>query len=371
MGWIELKNVTKRFGQVLAVDRLSLEINAGEFLTLLGPSGCGKTTVLRIIAGLEIPDEGEIKIGEKTVFSSREGIFVPPGKRDIGLVFQSYALWPHLTIFQNVAFGLQIQKINSNIIKQKVATILSYMHLQGIENRYPQELSGGQQQRVALARMLVTRPSIFLMDEPLSNLDAKLRMEMRTEIKRIHRESKATTIYVTHDQTEALTLSSLVAVMDKGRLQQIAPPLQLYKRPANLFVADFIGSPTMNFIPGKIVKKDGQFLLDAKNFFLPIPPLENLRGKRVIAAIRPEEIQILKNEEPETLSGEVYSVLPSGAETLIQVKTEENLFNIRILEEISFDIGEKVSLKLDKDSILFYDQETGNLIFPMDRVNKE
>ena len=227
MSLIEIEKVSKKFGAVTAVDRLDLTVQAGEFLTLLGPSGCGKTTVLRMIAGLEIPDEGVIRIKDKTVFSSREGIYVAPGKRDLGLVFQSYALWPHMTVFENVAFGLQVQGAERKELEDRVHTSLDYMRLRGMEKRYPQQLSGGQQQRVALARMLVTRPSIFLMDEPLSNLDAKLRMEMRAEIKRLHWEAKATTLYVTHDQNEALTLSTQVAVMNKGVLQQVASRMNL------------------------------------------------------------------------------------------------------------------------------------------------
>jgi len=364
MAWIELENITKQFGSVAAVDHLNLQVEPGEFLTLLGPSGCGKTTVLRMIAGLEIPDEGEIKIKGEKVFSSREGIFVPPGKRGIGLVFQSYALWPHMTVFQNVAFGLQIQKIGQEDLKKRVATALHYIHLHEMERRYPQEMSGGQQQRVALARMLVTSPSIFLMDEPLSNLDAKLRMEMRTEIKRIHRESKATTVYVTHDQTEALTLSSRVAVMDKGILQQVDSPQKIYKRPANLFVADFIGSPTINFIPGEIIKKDGETFFEGGNLCLPAPFMKDLSVKKVTAAIRPEDIQISRKEEKYSIRGEVYSVLPAGAEMIIQVKREDIIFNIREVGESSFEVGDMVDLHFSKDSMIFYDQEKGTLLYP-------
>ncbi len=368
MAKIELENITKRFGSVVAVDHLDLRVERGEFLTLLGPSGCGKTTVLRMIAGLEVPDEGEIRIEGKKVFSSTEGIFVPPGKRGVGLVFQSYALWPHMTLFDNVAFGLQIRKIGREDLKERVATALGNMHLQGMEKRYPQEMSGGQQQRVALARMLVTSPSVFLMDEPLSNLDTKLRMEMRTEIKRLHRESKATTVYVTHDQTEALTLSSRVAVMDNGILQQVDSPQKIYKRPANLFVADFIGSPTINFIPGKIVKKDGETLFQGDILCLPVPFFKETSAKAVTAAIRPEDIRISKKEEEDSTSGEVYSLLPAGAETIIQVRRKDFIFNVREVRELSLDIGTTVYLHFSKDSILFYDREKGSLLYPSNRL---
>jgi multiple sugar transport system ATP-binding protein len=364
MALIALERISKNFGSVTAVDRLNLAIGEGEFLTLLGPSGCGKTTVLRMIAGLEIPDEGTIRIRGETVFSSREGICVPPGKRGIGLVFQSYALWPHMTVFDNVAFGLQIQGSGRKDLESQVGEALAYMQLQGMEKRYPQQLSGGQQQRVALARMLVTRPSVFLMDEPLSNLDAKLRMEMRTEIKRLHWESKATTVYVTHDQNEALTMSTKIAVMNQGVLQQVNAPQKIYKRPANLFVADFIGSPTINLIPGKIGQKNGAFFFQNDTLQFPLPPGTDWVGKKVIAAIRPEDIQIHAQEEKGSLCGEVYSLLPAGAEVIIQARKGKLIFNIRKMGEAAWTMGEKVYLQLPFDSIIFYDGESGSLIYP-------
>ncbi len=364
MPLIEIEKVSKRFGAVTAVDRLDLAVEAGEFLTLLGPSGCGKTTVLRMIAGLEIPDEGVIRIKGKTVFSSREGTYVPPGKRGIGLVFQSYALWPHMTVFENVAFGLQVQGVERKELADRVRSSLEYMRLQGMENRYPQQLSGGQQQRVALARMLVTRPSIFLMDEPLSNLDAKLRMEMRTEIKRLHWESQATTLYVTHDQNEALTLSTQVAVMNQGVLQQADSPQQLYRRPANLFVADFIGSPTINLIPGKILREKERLVFRNEDLVLALRPAEGLAEKEVTAAIRPEEIGILPSGTEEGLRGEVYSVLPAGAEVIVQVKKGSLLFTVRVMGEASFQMGEKVELQFPPESLVLYDRKTGQLLGP-------
>ena len=364
MAWIEIEGLTKRFGPVTAVDRLNLEIEAGEFLTLLGPSGCGKTTVLRMIAGLEIPDEGTIRIRGEKVFSAEEGIFLSPGKRGVGLVFQSYALWPHMTVFENVAFGLQVQKVERPELQKRVETSLEYLRLGGMENRYPQQLSGGQQQRVALARMLVARPSIFLMDEPLSNLDAKLRMEMRTEIKRLHWESKATTLYVTHDQTEALTLSTKVAVMNKGVLQQIDTPQNIYKRPANLFVADFIGSPTINLIPGIISVEGGKTSFQNESLSLPVPPLGDLAGKEVIAAIRPEDIRLCTREESGTFAGEVYSLLPAGAEVILQVKRGGLIFNLRTMGEIFWKMGGTVHLQLPLESMIFYDRGKGHLLYP-------
>jgi len=359
---IEIKNLSKRFGEVVAVDNLNLQIDAGEFLTLLGPSGCGKTTVLRMIAGLEIPDEGEIRIGDSRVFSSREGIFVSPAKRGIGLVFQSYALWPHMNVFENVAFGLQIQKLSKADIKRKVLSALEYMRLQGLEMRYPQQLSGGQQQRVALARMLVTQPSVFLMDEPLSNLDAKLRMEMRAEIKKLHRESKATTIYVTHDQNEALTMSTKVAVMNQGRIQQVSPPQELYKRPSNLFVADFIGSPTINFIFGKIIMKAEGTFLESEALTIPAPSLKEYVNRNVVAAIRPEDIRLFTERQENSVPAEVYAILPAGADLILQVKKGNLTLSIREMGETSLEVGDQVHLLFSMESMLFYDQETKVLL---------
>jgi multiple sugar transport system ATP-binding protein len=364
MAWIELENITKTFGAVTAVNQLDLTVAAGEFLTLLGPSGCGKTTVLRMIAGLEIPDAGIIRIQNRVVFSSADGIFVPPGKRGVGLVFQSYALWPHLSVFENVAFGLQVQKVDHGELKKQVGRSLDYMQLSGLGDRRPEQLSGGQQQRVALARMLVTQPSTFLMDEPLSNLDAKLRMEMRAEIKRLHKVSKATTIYVTHDQNEALTLSSRVAVMNRGLLQQIASPRRIYKRPANLFVADFIGSPTINLISGRIEDKNGQTFFTSEAVRIPAPPLTKWVGQEVVAAIRPEDIQMAPSPSPSCFSADVYSVLPAGAEVVIQVKSAGALFHIRRMGEVALDMEDKVHLELPFESMLFYDSHQGGLLYP-------
>jgi multiple sugar transport system ATP-binding protein len=362
MAMIEIEGLTKRFGGSTAVDNLSLAVEAGEFLTLLGPSGCGKTTVLRMIAGLEVPDAGEIRISGKTVFSAPRGLFVSPGKRGIGLVFQSYALWPHMSVYRNVAFGLEIQKAAPEKMKRQVAEALAYMHLEEMENRYPQQMSGGQQQRVALARMLVAGPRVFLMDEPLSNLDAKLRIEMRVEIKRLHREAQATTVYVTHDQTEAMTLSSRVAVMEGGRLVQVAPPREIYRRPANLFVADFIGSPTINLIPGRIVRKNEDIFFEGEALSLPAPALGAHAGAEVTAAVRPEEIRIETGESGDAVSGEVYAVLPAGSETIVQVRREGRIFNVRVMGETSLDVGERVCMQFIPEAVIFFQGEKGDRI---------
>jgi iron(III) transport system ATP-binding protein len=243
---VKMKDLTKRFGDVTAVDHLTVQINEGELCTLLGPSGCGKTSTLRCIAGFYFPDEGEIFFGNKLVNS------IPPFKRNTGMVFQNYALWPHMNVFDNIAYGLKVRKIEQNKLKDKITAILDLVHLEGLKSRWPSQLSGGQQQRVALARALVIEPDVLLLDEPLSNLDAKLRVDMRTEIKKIQKKMKISTIYVTHDQEEALCISDKVVVMNKGKAQQIGTPRQIYEKPVNSFVADFIG--IANFIKGKIVE---------------------------------------------------------------------------------------------------------------------
>ena len=243
---VKLKNLTKRFGEVIAVDHLTVQIDEGELCTLLGPSGCGKTSTLRCIAGFYFPDEGEIFFENKLVNS------IPPFKRNTGMVFQNYALWPHMNVFDNIAYGLKVRRVQQNELEDKISAILNLVHLEGLENRWPSQLSGGQQQRVALARALVIEPDVLLLDEPLSNLDAKLRVDMRTEIKRIQKKLKISTVYVTHDQEEALCISDKVVVMNKGKAQQIDTPRQIYEKPANSFVADFIG--IANFIKGQIVE---------------------------------------------------------------------------------------------------------------------
>ncbi len=249
MAFIKIENLLKKFGTMVAVNHIHLEIKKGEMLTLLGPSGCGKTTTLRCIAGLERPDAGDILIDGQPMFSKG---FVPPSQREIGMVFQNYAVWPHLRVFQNIAYGLKLQKLPKQVIKEKVTEALESVGLAGLGKRYPGQLSGGQQQRVALARALVRNPKVLLLDEPLSNLDAKLREKMRFEIKSLVRRMNITSVYVTHDQAEAMVISDRIAVMDSGNIVQVGPPEEIYTKPANRFVADFIG--TTNFIPGVIME---------------------------------------------------------------------------------------------------------------------
>jgi iron(III) transport system ATP-binding protein len=300
MAFIEIKNLFKRFKSIVAVNHVQLEVIKGEMLTLLGPSGCGKTTTLRCIAGLERPEEGDIVIDGKPMLS--EG-FVQPSKRGIGMVFQNYAVWPHMKVFNNIIYGLKIQRLSKKIIRERAQKVLELVGLKGLEGRYPSQLSGGQQQRVALARALVGNPKVLLLDEPLSNLDAKLREKMRFEIKSLVRRMGITSVYVTHDQAEAMVISDRIAVMDSGNIVQIGTAEEIYQKPANKFVADFIG--TMNFIPGEISKflDDKTFVYVRTEFsekmMCTIPKAQSARlGENVFASIRPEDIEVF-SEPPE------------------------------------------------------------------------
>ncbi len=330
MAEIVLKNVTKKFGSVTAVDNLSLVIKEGSFTTLLGPSGCGKTTTLRMIAGLDHPTSGEIWIGNRCVFSSEKGHYVPPGKRNLGLVFQSYALWPHMTVFENISFGLNVQKRRADDIREITSEVAAILRIDDLLDRYPSELSGGQQQRVAIARVLVMKPQVMLLDEPLSNLDAKLRMDMRSEIKRLHSETGSTIVYVTHDQLEALTMSTDVAVLHNGVLQQLAPPMDLYHRPKNEFIADFVGNPRINLIQGRLLKEHDHLAIEAGGLRASFPHATDLSlvGEEATLGIRPEDIMLSTNPTPEGFEGMVYSVLPAGSEWYVRVRIGNDLLTV-------------------------------------------
>jgi len=354
---ITIKNLTKRFGKVVALDNVSITIEPGTFVTLLGPSGCGKTTLLRCVAGLEDPDGGEIFIGDKLVFSHPKGISLDAGQRDLGLVFQNYALWPHMKVDKNITFALEIQKMSKEEMNKRVKDSLKEVQMEGYEDRYPREMRGGQQQRIALARMLAYRPKVFLMDEPLSNLDARLRMDMRAELKRLHHISGATTIYVTHDQVEALTMSTRIAVMKEGVIQQFDTPDRIYHFPANLFVADFIGNPKVNLLDGTVVGKD---LIDIGNFKIEV---ENLRATgKVVLGIRPEDISISTTAVPGGVESIAYSVLPAGADSTIVARKGEDEFTIRVMGISQIKMDQKIWLTFDKSTINVYNKESGNLV---------
>ncbi len=294
MAFIKIENLLKKFGAMVAVNHINLEVEKGEMLTLLGPSGCGKTTTLRCIAGLEKPDAGDILIDGQPMFSQG---FVPPSQREIGMVFQNYAVWPHLRVFDNVAYGLKLQKFSKHVIKEKVTEALESVGLTGLGRRYPGQMSGGQQQRVALARALVRNPKVLLLDEPLSNLDAKLRERMRFEIKSLVRRMNMTSVYVTHDQAEAMVISDRIAVMDTGNIVQVGVPEEIYKKPANRFVADFIG--TTNFIPGEIAEvPKGKELVYIQTEFgekmlcRVFDSATVVPKQKVYISIRPEDVEV-------------------------------------------------------------------------------
>ncbi len=300
MAFIEIQGLFKRFKNVVAINHIQLEVKKGEMLTLLGPSGCGKTTTLRCIAGLERPDEGDIVIDGKPMLSQG---FVQPSKRGIGMVFQNYAVWPHMKVYNNVVYGLKLQRLSRQSIKEKAQTVLKLVGLDGLEDRYPAQLSGGQQQRVALARALVGNPKVLLLDEPLSNLDAKLREELRFEIKSLVRRMGITSVYVTHDQAEAMVISDRIAVMESGNVVQIGNAQEIYQTPANRFVADFIG--TMYFMSGKVV----EVVPDYNAVYVRTEFCEKMlctrpdhtavtAGEKVYASIRPEDVEIYTESHP-------------------------------------------------------------------------
>jgi ABC-type sugar transport system ATPase subunit len=354
---ITIKNLSKKFGDVTAVNNVSLDIEAGSFLTLLGPSGCGKTTLLRCVAGLEDPGGGEIYIGDTLVFSYDKGISLPPGKRDVGLVFQNYALWPHMKVDKNITFALEVKKMSKEEMQKRVRESLAEVKMEGYEDRYPREMSGGQQQRIALARMLAYRPKVFLMDEPLSNLDARLRMDMRSELKRLHHVAGATTIYVTHDQVEALTMASSIAVMKEGVVQQLDTPDRIYHYPANLFVADFIGNPKVNLLDGVVEKKD--FVNLGK--FDVVTDTYNTSGK-VVVAVRPEDISILFSPEEGAVEFVAYSVMPAGADTTIIAQLGDLFLTVRVAGISQIKMDDKIWLKFNANTLNLYNKESGYLI---------
>jgi multiple sugar transport system ATP-binding protein len=356
---IELKHVTKRFGKFIAVEDLNLTIEDRSFVTLLGPSGCGKTTTLRMIAGLETPSEGTITINDRVVFSSEQGIDISPDKRDVGFLFQNYALWPHMTVYKNIAFGLENLKWSKDKIEEKVTELLDMLKIGEFRERYPSELSGGQQQRVAIARTLATGPKALFMDEPLSNLDAKLRMEMRTELKRLHRETDSTFVYVTHDQLEAMTLSNRVCLMKNGYMQQYAPPLEVYRRPANTFVADFVGSPNINLIQG-IVESLNPIVLalggDVKLAYLPTDTVQLEKGQEIVLGIRPEHVEITDSDA--MIEGTILSSLPSGMETIVQLSMGTSYLHSVIFGDLDFDVQKKVGISFSKGNFNIFDKKT-------------
>jgi multiple sugar transport system ATP-binding protein len=344
---VSFQNVCKSFGANAVVDALNLEINDGEFVVLLGPSGCGKTTTLRMLAGLEEATSGDIFIGEERVND------LPPQRRDVAMVFQSYALYPHLSVAENIAYPLRVRKLPRAEQQAKAERAAAMLGLGKLLARRPRELSGGERQRVALARAIVREPRAYLMDEPLSNLDAKLRVQMRGELKRLQQELSTTTVYVTHDQTEAMTLAHRVAVMQNGRLQQFAAPLEIYHRPANRFVAEFVGSPAMNFIEGRVdtaervfVNTDGAFRLS-----LDAGQIDKLQShERVTLGLRPEHGSLAAAGLP----AQVYVTELMGNETLVFLRVGGEKICVRAAPDFAADTGAQVNLRCAGEKALFF-----------------
>ena len=414
---IVLTDITKRWGDFYAVDHLDLVIDDCSFVTLLGPSGCGKTTTLRMIAGLETPTSGRIEIGNTVVFDSERGINVPANKRHVGFLFQNYALWPNMTVYQNIAFGLKnLKKYSKQEIDEIVHRVAGVVKIEMFLDRYPSELSGGQQQRVAIARTLAPEPEVIFMDEPLSNLDAKLRLEMRSELQRLHLTTGRTFVYVTHDQMEAMTLATKICLIENGVLQQYDPPLVVYGKPNNLFVADFVGSPSINFIEASGVQNaagemDFTLLGDHKAAFrfnsdlkmaewrkqeaqtdadraarraalakdkkhvekgnkdqvfdYPIALVEGDRKKTpptendYVLGVRPEMIEIC---ETGGIEAEIYSAMPTGMETTVRLKVGNFLLTGVVFGGVTYEIGSRVRIRFKDNGVILFSRSSGRII---------
>ena len=355
MATVTFDHVWKKYGEVVAVNDLTLEIQDGEFMVLVGPSGCGKTTSLRMIAGLEEISQGDLRIGDRVVNN------VPPKDRDIAMVFQSYALYPHMTVRDNLAFGLKLRKTPKDEIERRVKEAAGMLSLENLLNRKPRELSGGQRQRVALGRAIVREPAVFLMDEPLSNLDAKLRVETRANIARLHQRLKTTTVYVTHDQVEAMTMGQRIAVMSEARLQQVGTPQSLYDHPINRFVAGFIGSPSMNFLPVTLQGSGDTVTLVAEGLNVPLPAdfTGVVSGTSAIMGIRPEHLDLQTTAPAGTLQGKADVVEYLGNEELIHVSAGGNDVVAVVDSAYRVKPGDMLDLKVPLDKIHLFDPESG------------
>ncbi|MEN6593883.1 MAG: ABC transporter ATP-binding protein [Clostridiaceae bacterium] len=372
MSKIELQHIDKYYGSNHVLRDINLTIEDGDFMTLLGPSGCGKTTTLRVISGLEKPQGGTMLIDGKVIIDAKEAFYEAPSKRELNLVFQSYALWPHMTTYENVAFGLKIKHLPRHEIEERVLSALHKMRIEEYRDRYPNELSGGQQQRVAIARAIATSPRLLLLDEPLSNLDARLRIDMRAELKRLHREMGTTIIYVTHDQVEALTMSTRIALFKEGEILQVATPLELYTNPIDLTAADFIGNPRINFIEGtaffsgtelRVTSELGEYRF-AKEKMKPDEECPENVEFACVLGIRPETIEIETEDShrDHTTQASVYASQPAGSETLVTLTVgKAELLAIQIgLNE--YDINQKVFAVLHPSRMNVYNKSTGRLI---------
>jgi multiple sugar transport system ATP-binding protein len=365
MASVTYEHVTKKFGETMAVDDLDIKVDDKEFLVLVGPSGCGKTTALRCLAGLEEITSGRIMIEDRVVND------VAPKDRDIAMVFQSYALYPHLSVYDNMAFGLKLRKVPKDEIKVRVQRAAATLGITELLKRKPRQLSGGQRQRVAVGRAIVREPKVFLFDEPLSNLDAKLRVQMRAEISKIHQQLQTTFIYVTHDQMEAMTMATRIAVITDGKLQQLDTPQNLYNQPANLFVAGFIGSPAMNFFPAT-VRADGTLGPETGEFTVPIPAdrsrtLEPYKGKDVVVGIRPEDIHDIEFLPPNLPSAKISATVDvtelMGNEILLYLVAGQNTLVARVDPRSKCRVGQQAEVALNMEKLHVFDAATETAIY--------
>lgn len=362
MAEILVEHVTKRFGKFVAIDDVSLTVEDQEFVVLLGPSGCGKTTLLRAIAGLGMVDEGRICIG------GRDVTYLPPRDRKISMVFQNYAIFPHMTVKDNISFGLRMNKFSSNEIKRRVDEASELLHIEDMLDRYPSAMSGGQRQRVAVARAIAMKSEVLLMDEPLSNLDALLRLEMRAELKRLLREVKSTTIYVTHDQIEALSMGDRIAVMRAGQIQQIEHPSIVYDKPATQFVGGFIGTPPMNFMEGQVQSQNGH--LEVRIGDLDLRPGEEMQpllqpyaGEKILVGIRAENMETTAQPSENGLEVEVLVVEPLGSQNLLTVKIGDDIVKVATHPTFSVEPGMKIWLQFPPEKIRWVDPASGKALY--------
>ncbi len=362
---IVIDSLSKRFDGVQALSNVSLEIRNREFMVLLGPSGCGKTTLLRCVAGLEQPDTGSIQIGDRTVYSRSEGIDIPPRERRVGMVFQNYALYPHMDVFENVAFGLRMRKTRKKELQSRVTEALELVNLTGLEKRSPRQLSGGQRQRVAVARTLVTKPQELLFDEPLSNLDPKLRVSLRAQLRRLHKQIGATSLYVTHDQNEAMVLADRIAVLQDGVIVQVDEPRTVYDHPATVKVAEFTGNPKTNILSGEINRSDDRLILipdDDPYCFIELPDsVSGFVGRRVYLNCRPEQVEITSHLSDDLGRLPVLSVMPDGSHVFVHLRLGDTMQQIiargSVHEFARIRRNELVALNVRRGNIFDFDTE--------------
>lgn len=355
---VRLQNINKRFENVEAVKNLSLKVDSGKFLVLLGPSGCGKTTTLRMIAGLEVQDEGDIYFGDRLVNE------LEPRERRLAMVFQNYALYPHMSVFENISFPLKIKKVPKGKIRERVSQVASVLRIEGLLDRKPKEISGGEAQRVALGRSLIVDSDILLMDEPLSNLDAKLRTQTRAELELLHRKLKKTTIYVTHDQVEAMTIGEQIAIMNKGVLQQVGTPTEVYSLPTNRFVAEFLGSPPINMLEATVTEKEGRLRATIGKCEISFPReveknLKTSRVSNIVVGVRGENVSFSAEETDNSLVAEVLLIQSIGSDLFVYLVRQGKTIIGRVEPSKRISIGDKVSIILDSEKCHFFDAESG------------